>query len=165
MKNKVNYIAVAIITIFLTTFVLNNLVLAESNESELEKGSTGLGIGTGLESAVLRPNGDFRVTGVTVNSVSSTTNSINVSFYGFTRDVNIGNAKITGGGKNLSINDIVAGDKISATGTYDKNTRVITVKKIFIINYKNRSDKEKRIQELMDQIKKLQERLEKLRTQ
>jgi len=113
------------------------------------------------EAAVtIRANGDFRVSGVSVNSVNSSTNVINVSFFGFTRDVNVSGAKIFGGGQEISLGDIQAGDKLNASGNYNVTTRAITVYEIKNVTMrKNTLDIQARIQQLLEMIQKLQEQL------
>ena len=113
------------------------------------------------EAAVtIRANGDFRVSGVTVNSASSSTNVINVSFFGFTRDVNVSGAKIFGGGKEISLGDVQAGDKLNASGNYNVTTRAITVYEIKDVTMrKNVLDIQARIQQLLEMIQKLQDQI------
>ena len=114
----------------------------------------------GEAAVTIRANGDFRVSGVTVNSVSSSTNAINVSFFGFSRDVNVSGAKIFGGGKEIPLGDIQAGDKLNASGNYNVTTRAITVYEIKDVTMrKNTLDIQARIQQLLEMIQKLQEQL------
>ena len=48
------------------------------------------------ESVIIRANGDFRVTGAMVNSVNVSGNMLNVSLFGFSRDVSIAGASLVG---------------------------------------------------------------------
>ena len=161
--------------VLVLTLVIAGSALARERENENESKSQGT-VGWGemkklTESSVkdsavgeaavtIRANGDFRVSGVTVNSASSSSNVINVSFFGFTRDVNVSGAKIFGGGKEISLGDIQAGDKLNAFGNYNVSTRAITVYEIKNVTMrKNTSDIQARIQQLLEMIQKLQEQI------
>jgi len=122
----------------------------------------GIGFGTQQESVVMRQDGSFRVTGVTVNSVNASANTVNVNFYGFNRDVSLAGAEIAGSGKTaINISDIKAGDKLSARGTFNKSTKVIAVSKVYDVTSQKSADTSK-IQSKIDELLQL---LEKLRAQ
>ena len=113
------------------------------------------------QAVIIRANGDFRVNGVTANSVNASSSLINVTFFNFTRDVNVSGAKIMGGGRAISLSDIQAGDKLNAAGNYNASTKVITVYEIQDITARtqNISEIQKRIQQLMDMINALKAKL------
>jgi len=113
------------------------------------------------EAAVVKANGDFRVNGVTANSVNASSSLINVTFFGITRDVNVSGVKIMGGGRALSLSDVQAGDKLNAAGNYNATTKVITVYEIQDVTSRtqNISEIQKRIQQLMDMINALKAKL------
>lgn len=122
--------------------------------------SLGVGIGSGVESVVMRQDGSFRVTGAVVNSVNGY--SVNVSLYGFSRDVSLAGAELTGSGGSITMSDIKAGDKLSARGVYNKTTKVITVTKVLDISSKKSSEManiEARINELFALLEKLRAQL------
>src|SRR3989344_3303635 len=60
------------------------------------------------ESVNIKPNGDFKLTGVKVVGVSG--NSITGSLYGLSLTVDIGSAKINGSNSTIALGDIQAGD-------------------------------------------------------
>lgn len=142
--------------------ITNNLN-KQLNDKEIEKRGLGIGVNGDQPSVVLRPNGDYRVTGVTVNSVSSSTNTLNVSLFGFSKDVNISGAKIFAkGGGAITINDIKVGDKLISIGNYNSSTKVITVNEIRDISITkagNDSAIQQRIQQLLEMIKKLRDQI------
>lgn len=114
---------------------------------------------------ILRDNGDFRVRGVVVNSVSASTSVLTVSYFGFSRDVNVAGAKLIGGGREIQLSDFKAGDTLSASGNLNESTRAITVKEIhnhsFVRN--GRIDEiQKRIDELLKMIDALRSKLNSL---
>ncbi len=113
------------------------------------------------EAAVVRANGDFRVNGVTVNSVNASSSIINITFFGITRDVNVSGAKIMGGGRALVLSDIQTGDKLNAAGNYNASTKAITVYEIQDVTSRtqNISEIQKRIQQLIDMINALKAKL------
>jgi len=115
----------------------------------------------GGKSVIMKSNGDFKVSGVTVNSVSTSTNVLNVSFFGFTRDVNVGGVKIIGGGNMITLADIQPGDKLTGRGNFNESTRAITVSEIRDVSFtsRNTTNIRARIQELWDLIQKLQNQL------
>jgi hypothetical protein len=123
-----------------------------------EKENSGYGVSGTEQTATLKPNGDFKVTGVKVNSVSASTNTLNVSLYGISRDINVGNAKISGGSKKITINDIMAGDVLYGSGNYNANTKTATISEITNVTYKTRasSDIQAQINKLLEMIKQLQ---------
>lgn len=112
--------------------------------------------------AIMRDNGDFRVRGVVVNSVSASTSVLNVSYFGLSRDINVAGAKLIGGGKEIQLSDFKAGDKLSASGNYNESTHVITVKEIHNLSFvkNSRADEiQKRINELLKLIESLRAKL------
>ncbi len=116
------------------------------------------------QSVKIGANGDFAVTGAMVNSVSSSTNTINASLYGLSRDVNLGNATLVGRGHTITISDIAVGDKVSAKGNYNAATKAIMVSELHDISFKSREIQgiQAKIQELLDMIRKLEDRLRSL---
>lgn len=133
----------------------NGMKLGEGFDTEIQ--------GT-QESVIIQPNGNFRVTGATVNSVNSSANTINASIYGFSRDVNVAGATIYGGGKQIALTDMQSGDKIVASGTFSESTHVITVQDINDVSYtsRNASNIQSQIQALMQQVQQLQQQLKAL---
>ena len=117
------------------------------------------------ESAVLRPNGDFIVTGVTVSSVNTSANTATVTLYGFTRTVSVAGATLWGGGKSITLADIKAGDKLVARGNFNSSTRAITVSEVRDVSYAAQatSDLQKQIEELRKRLNDLQAQLRALR--
>jgi peptidoglycan hydrolase CwlO-like protein len=107
---------------------------------------------------IMKGNGEFHVRGAVVNSVNTAGNALNVRFFGFNRDVNVSGAKLIGGGKNITLADFQAGDKLAGRGKYDEANRTITVTEIRNLSYTNRnaSDIQKRIEELLKMIRDLQ---------
>ncbi len=126
------------------------------------KDDMGLGIGDGSrQSAVIRPNGDFQVTGVTANSVSTSDNTVNVTFYGFTRTVSVAGATFRAGGRTIALSDIQAGDKLTAKGNWNETTHAVTVSQVEDISarVRNTSDLQVQINNLLELVRQLQERL------
>ncbi len=115
------------------------------------------------ESLSVNFKGDFKANGVVVNSVSTSTNMLNVSLFGFSKDVSLAGAAFLG---DITVNDIRAGDKIMLSGNFNQTTRVITISRVNDIFAKQRKDSafnaakiQQRIQELQDLIKRLQAQL------
>jgi hypothetical protein len=113
-------------------------------------------------SVILKQNGEFQVSGVKVNSVNAAANTMNVSLYGFSRDVNVGSARIIGAGREVSLADFRAGDILSASGRFNEATRAITVEKIHNLSVTgtDRSKVEAKINELLKMIEELKKKLE-----
>ena len=115
---------------------------------------------------IVRDNGDFRVRGAVVNSISEANNTVNVTFYGFTRDVSLAGAKLIGGGSEIKLSDFRTGDKLAAHGNFNELTKSLTIKEVHNISY-NRGvrtgDIEKRINELLKMIEELKAKLNGLR--
>jgi len=187
MKNRLFAKILGVSLVLVLTFIIAGSALANENENgNLNNGSkagealqlkTGpmLGWGqfkklsdydkeenkVGQQAVVIRANGDFRVNGVIANSVNASSSLINVTFFGFTRDINVSGAKIIGGGRVLSLSDIQPGDKLNAVGNYNAATKVITVYEIqdVTLRSQNISEIQKRIQQLMDMINALKAKL------
>ena len=118
--------------------------------------------GNAGRAVIVRENGDFRIRGAVVNSVAASTSMINVSFYGFSRDVNVAGAKLIGAGKQIQLSDFRAGDVLTASGNFNEATRVITVKEIHNLSYAKRGfsdDIQRRIDELLRLIDALRAKL------
>lgn len=139
-----------------------------NDDDEHDNSSTRIGMPMRIEneddtktSAEIDANGNFKVTGVTVNSVSSSTNMINVSFFGFTQDVNLAGARLIGAGNAISVGDIQPGDVLSGHGNWNASTKTLTVSQIRDVSYQARhaSDVQSRIQQLWNLIKQLQDQL------
>lgn len=128
------------------------------------KGANGLGFGTGQESAIVRPNGDFRVTGATANSVDVSAATVNATLFGLNRTVSLSGARIVGGGQAIALSDIKAGDKINALGNYNATAHIATVSQVMDISYSNRqtTDIQSRIQQLLRLVEQLQAQLKAL---
>jgi hypothetical protein len=123
------------------------------------------GKATAEESVSINASGDFRVTGVMVNSVNVGANSMNVTFYGFTRDVNVSGAVITGSANLLA--QVVAGDKVSAVGNWNKTTHVLTIKEVRDVTshaQNGNGDTNQRINQLLEMVRQLQAQLEALKS-
>ena len=143
--------------------------VSESVDKEVNNVMQNFGLEIGAnntnESLVVKPNGDFRASGVSVNSISTSTNIINASLYGFSRDLNIAGATIVGAGSNITINDIQAGDKLVVGGNFNETTKAITVSQINDVSARQRVNSvniasiQQRIQELQDMINKLKAQL------
>lgn len=115
-------------------------------------------IGDNEHSVMIRANGEFRVHGAKVNSVSDSV--LNVSLFGFSRDVNVAGAKLIGGGNALSLADFKAGDVLVATGKFDAQAKTITVSEIHNLSFrKDTSTIEARIAELLKMVRQLQNQL------
>lgn len=115
-------------------------------------------------SVAMKVNGEFRVSGVKVNSVDTAANTVNVTFYGFTRNVNVSGANFIGGGKDITLADVKAGDILNAVGKYDETTRTITVSQIHDVSFNSSSaaDTSKiqaKIQELLKMVEALKAKL------
>ena len=113
------------------------------------------------KAAIIEEDGDFKVNGVTANSVNVSANTINVTFFGFTRDINVSGAKFFSGGKSISLSDIQSGDKLNATGNYNASTKAVTVEEVrdTTLRTQNISEIQKRIQQLIDMINALKAKL------
>lgn len=122
-----------------------------------------LGGNTTQPTVSINPNGDFKVTGVLVNSVNVAGNSVNVTFYGFTRDINISGA--TFGGSAQSLADIMAGDVVSAAGNFNSSTHALTVKLVRDVTAHGTSPSamNDRINQLLEMVRQLQEQLRALK--
>lgn len=116
------------------------------------------------ESVVIQPNGNFRVTGAVLNSVSTSTNTINASIFNFSRDVSVASATIFGAGKQIVLTDLQAGDKLVVTGNFNRTNHVITISDINDVTYVNRNNLniQNQIQALMQQVQLLQQQLQAL---
>lgn len=116
------------------------------------------------QSVRINASGDFIVTGAVINSVSSSTNTVNASLYGLSKDINLGNATLVGRGHRITISDIAVGDKVSAKGSYNAGTKTITVSELHDISFKSREvqDIQSKIQALLDMIHKLEDQLRSL---
>jgi septal ring factor EnvC (AmiA/AmiB activator) len=147
-------------TIKLLTQERNMFRMMDKNLDAME-----LRVNADQESAVLRPNGDFTVTGVTVNSVDTSANTATVTLYGFTRTVSVAGATLWGGGKNITLADIKSGDKLIARGNFNSSTRAITVSEVRDASYAAQatSDLQKQIEELRKKLNELQAQLRALR--
>lgn len=112
-------------------------------------------------SAVMHPNGDFRLTGVTVNSVDTSANTITGTLYGVTRTVSAAGASLWGGGKSITLSDIKAGDKIVVVGSYSADTHSLTIREVRDVTYSQQavSGVQKQIEELRRKLQELQEQL------
>ncbi len=158
-------------------FTAFSFVFARENENDRENSSQGtMGWGEmkklnnndkedddkdNKKAAIIEEDGDFKVNGVTVNSVNVSANTINVTFFGFTRDINVSGAKFFSGGKSISLSDIQSGDKLNANGNYNVSTKVVTVEEVqdTTLRTQNISEIQKRIQQLMDMINALKAKL------
>lgn len=117
-------------------------------------------IGDNENSVMIRADGEFRVHGVKVNSVSASSSMLNVSLFGFSRDVNVAGAKLIGGGQAISLSEFKAGDVLAATGRFDAQAKAITVSEINnLSSRKDTSAIESRIEELLKMVRRLQEQL------
>ncbi len=122
-----------------------------------EAEQNGLG-GSMNESASLKADGSFTVTGVKVNAVDAASNSATVTLYGFTHTVNLSGAAITGGGRMITLADIQPGDTLSGSGTFDEATHAITVSSVNDLSYasQNTANIQAQIQQLLQLLQKLQ---------
>ena len=113
----------------------------------------------------MQSDGSYRVSGVKVVSVNASGNMLTVEFFGFTREVSVAGAWLISGSKHLTLADFQAGDILMGKGTFNQTTRAIGVREVYNLSYRHRlsSDLNSRIQGLLDQIKKLQERIEAMR--
>lgn len=132
-------------------------------EDTVEKAWT---VNVGERAVTMHANGNFRVSGVKVNSVNASGNMLNVEFFGFNRDVSVAGAKFIGGGKTITLADFQAGDMLSGNGNFNSSTKVLTVNEVHNLSYRNRAsgDLQLRINELLNLVKKLQEQLNALRS-
>lgn len=119
------------------------------------------------ESASLRPDGSFNVTGVKVNSVDAASGSVNVTLFGFSRTVTISGATIMGSGKAISMSDIQAGDVLAAMGTFNVASHAISVSRVMDVSYvqRNNTNIQSKIQELLQMVRSLQAQLQVLQGQ
>ena len=126
--------------------------VAEGNSQESESESST------QESASIKSNGDFSVTGVTVNSVDASSNSVNVSLYGLSKTVSLAGASIMGSNQTISVSDIQVGDILSGSGNYNEATHAVTISRVVDNSYTNRnvSNIQAQIQHLLDLIQQLQ---------
>lgn len=176
------YVGFTALALVVTVSVISQVSAEENEENEglrlgqlkqatkiLEKLDEGFGmrmdnVARERESAMIKPNGDFRITGVVVNSVVSSTNMLNGSLFGLSRDVSVSGAQIFGAGGPISLGDIMPGDKLVATGNFNRDTRAITVKQIHDLSSTGRSstDIQAKIQSLIEIVRQLQEQLKAL---
>src|SRR3989344_3226387 len=113
-----------------------------------------------IESANIKPNGEFKLTGAKAVSVSG--NSLTGSLYGLSLTVDVGSAKIGGGNTTIALSDIKAGDVLVVWGTLNKDTQAVTLSRIHDLTYANRGEIDRiqaRINELLEMLRKLQEKL------
>lgn len=88
-------------------------------------------------SVSLDMNGNFSVTGVTVQSVDAAANTVTVSLFGFTRTVSLAGATITGGGQTIGVGTIQTGDILSGRGAFNISTHAITVASVVDLSTQN----------------------------
>lgn len=119
----------------------------------------------GRRAVTMQADGSFRVSGVVVKSVNVDGKKITVEFFGFTREVSVAEARFIGGGQTITLADVKEGDNLTARGRFDVATKVIHVAEIHDLTYKTRrsGDIQARIQELLEMIRQLQERVKNLR--
>jgi hypothetical protein len=103
-------------------------------------------------------NGNFSVTGVTVQSVDATADTVTVSLYGFTRTVSLAGATITGGGQAMSVSGINTGDILSGQGVFNPSTHAITITSVVDLSTKNANTAN--IQAQIDRLIQLLQQLE-----
>jgi hypothetical protein len=134
--------------------------MARQNEGE-NKGSNE-GENNIQESASLDSNGDFNVTGVKVNSIDASSNSVNVSLYGLSKTVSLAGVSIIGSNQTISVSDIQVGDILSGSGNYNEATHAITISKVIDNSYttRNVSSIQAQIQHLLDLINQLQAQIQ-----
>ncbi len=126
----------------------------QGNESESESSTQ--------ESASVKSNGDFSVTGVKVNSVDASSNSVNVSLYGLSKTVSLAGASIIGSNQNIAVSDIQVGDVLSGSGNYNESTHAVTISRVVDNSYTSRnvSSIQAQIQHLLDLIQQLQAQIQ-----
>lgn len=113
------------------------------------------------ETLVVDPNGAFRFTGANLESVSGT--NLNVSLFGISFTVNATSAVIlnqTATGT-ATLADFKVNDKIAAEGTFNRITRAIMATRVFdqTLGTQTVSDIQRRIQELLNLVRQLQDQL------
>ena len=126
--------------------------VAQENSGESESESST------QESASIKSSGDFSVTGVKVNSIDASSNSVNVSLYGLSKTVSLAGASIMGSNQTISVSDIQVGDILSGSGNYNEATHAVTISRVVDNSYttRNVSDIQAQIQHLLDLIQQLQ---------
>lgn len=109
------------------------------------------------QSVSMKPNGDFFLTGVTVNAVSVGDQTITGSIYNASKTVNVAGASFIGARITIGLGDIQVGDKITARGNYNVATRVIAVTEIHDITLRTSriNDLQRQIEELLKRLKEL----------
>ncbi len=114
------------------------------------------------ESASVKSNGDFSVTGVKVNSVDASSNSVNVSLYGLSKTVSLAGVGIVGSNQPISASDIQVGDILSGSGNYNEQTHAVTISRVVDNSYttRNVSNIQAQIQHLLDLIQQLQAQIQ-----
>lgn len=119
------------------------------------------------DGASIQPNGDFRIAGVTVNSVDTSGNTITGTAFGFTKTVNVGGATIWCSGNKGVLGDIQSGDKIMATGNWNASTRAVVVKEVRDPGCKKAggADNSAQIQAILKQLEQLRAQLMALKGQ
>lgn len=119
----------------------------------------------GRRAVTMQADGSFRVSGVVVKSVNADGKKITVEFFGFTREVSVAEARFIGGGQTITLADVKEGDNLTARGRFDAAAKIIHVKEVHDLSYNARrsGDIQARIQELLEMIRQLQERIKNLR--
>lgn len=108
------------------------------------------------ESVIIRPSGEFRLTGVHVNSVDSVGMMLSGGLYGFSKDVSVAGAELHArNGRVLSLGDIKVGDKLIVRGNWDRTSHVITVKYIRDVSVVNDPAASAKIQSRIDELLKM----------
>lgn len=135
----------------------------ETFESRMEHA---WGLQDGNKRAVtMQHDGTYHVSGVEVKAINTSSQMLTVEFFGFTREVSVAGAKLIGGGKTITLADFQIGDKLTGKGTFDPATRAIGVREVHNMTYRNRAstDIQARIQELLEMIRQLQEKIRSMR--
>lgn len=117
------------------------------------------------ESVIINPNSKVRLSGAKLESVVSSTGIMTVNVFGIRFNVNGVNARIINKrGVTATLNDFLIGDSLSIDGIINRDTGAISATKIAnqslqfrAVGQGNVSNLEKRIQELLDLLSRLQE--------
>jgi hypothetical protein len=165
--------------IFSVYFLINsNQVVAQENSEEVEEenaekaGELFDKISERLEKAELRiekapmslvitPKKKVTLVNVELKEIATSTATLKVGIFGLTFTVDTSQAKILGGGKELSISDLKVGERLLIKGVVDETTGIIRAERVHdrTFNKETIEGLRSKIQELLKMIEELRKRL------
>lgn len=127
------------------------------------------------ETLRILPNGNIRITSANLDSIetsagtttatSTPTGRLGISIFGIRLTVDASNARIVNSGATTTLADFRVGNKLSIKGTINSSTGLVSAQLIHnrTLRDRNVEDLQRRIQELLEMVRKLQDEL-RLRT-